>query len=328
MPRGSTVLLRSPILAIEKSSSAVYSSNRLVSLLGKIMISAREHPKKTIDVKGKTLSFVEMGEGDPIIFQHGNPTSSYLWRNIMPHLQDQGRCIAIDLIGMGDSDKLEDSGPDRYTLLEHRDYFDGALEALGVTDNVTFVIHDWGSALGFDWANRHRESVMGIVYMEAIVRPVSWDDWPEAARGIFQGFRSPAGEEMILEKNIFVERVLPGSVLRDLTDEEMEVYRRPFQNPGEDRRPTLTWPRQIPIEGKPAEVVALVQAYADWLSESDVPKLFINAEPGAILIGPQREFCRAWPNQQEVTVAGNHFLQEDSPDEIGQAITAWRKGIA
>lgn len=274
------------------------------------------------------MSYVEMGEGDPIIFQHGNPTSSYLWRNIMPHLQDQGRCIAIDLIGMGDSDKLEDSGPDRYTLLEHRDYFDGALEALGVTDKVTFVIHDWGSALGFDWANRHRESVMGIAYMEAIVRPVSWDDWPEAARGIFQGFRSEAGEEMILEKNIFVERVLPGSVIRDLTDEEMEVYRRPFQNPGEDRRPTLTWPRQIPIEGEPAEVVELVQAYADWLSESDVAKLFINAEPGAILIGPQREFCRAWPNQQEVTVAGNHFLQEDSPDEIGQAVAEWRKGIA
>jgi|TARA_B100001964_G_scaffold116614_3_gene129958 haloalkane dehalogenase len=297
-------------------------------LLGNSMLSAREHPKKSVAVKGKNMSYVEMGEGDPFVFQHGNPTSSYLWRNIMPQLADQGRCIALDLIGMGDSEKLEDSGPDRYTLLEHRDYFDAALEALGVDQNVTFVIHDWGSALGFDWANRHRESVMGIAYMEGIVRPVSWDDWPEAARGVFQGFRSPAGEEMVLQENIFVERVLPGSILRDLSDEEMEVYRRPFQNAGEDRRPTLTWPRQIPIEGEPAEVVELVQGYADWLSQSDVPKLFINAEPGAILIGPQREFCRSWPNQQEVTVAGNHFLQEDSPDEIAKAIAEWRQSIA
>ncbi|MDP6415138.1 MAG: haloalkane dehalogenase [Gammaproteobacteria bacterium] len=292
------------------------------------MLSAREHPKKSVAVNGKNMSYAEMGEGDPIVFQHGNPTSSYLWRNIMPQLADQGRCIALDLIGMGDSDKLEESGPDRYTLLEHRNYFDAALEALGVEQNVTFVIHDWGSALGFDWANRHRESVMGIAYMEGIVRPVSWNDWPEAARGIFQGFRSPAGEEMVLQKNTFVERVLPGSILRDLSDEEMEVYRRPFQNAGEDRRPTLTWPRQIPIEGEPAEVVELVQGYADWLSQSDVPKLFINAEPGAILIGPQREFCRSWPNQQEVTVAGNHFLQEDSPEEIGKAIAEWRQSIA
>ncbi|MCH7816490.1 MAG: haloalkane dehalogenase, partial [Proteobacteria bacterium] len=239
----------------------------------------------------------------------------------------QGRCIAIDLIGMGDSDKLEDSGPDRYTLLEHREYFDGALAALGVTNRVTLVIHDWGSALGFDWANRHRDSVLGIAYMEGIVKPVSWDDWPEAARGVFQGFRSSAGEEMILEKNIFIERVLTGSVIRDLTDEEMEVYRRPFKNAGEDRRPTLTWPRQIPIDGSPAEVVALVQDYADWLAKSNIPKLFINADPGAILIGAQREFCRSWPNQQEVTVKGNHFLQEDSPDEIGQALALWRQGI-
>lgn len=291
------------------------------------MISAKEHPKKTLTVNGKIVSYVEMGEGDPIVFQHGNPTSSYLWRNIMPHLSNQGRCIAIDLIGMGDSDKLENSGPDRYTLLEHRNYWDAALDLLGVKDNVTFVIHDWGSALGFDWANRHRGSVLGIAYMEAIVRPVTWDEWPDAARGVFQGFRSPAGEDMVLEKNIFVEKVLPGSILRNLREEEMEVYRKPFNNPGEDRRPTLTWPRQIPIDGEPEEVVELVQSYAEWLLKSDVPKLFINAEPGAILIGPQRDFCRSWPNQKEVTVAGNHFLQEDSPDEIGQAIAQWRKGI-
>lgn len=291
------------------------------------MISSKELPKKSITVKGKSMSYVEMGEGDPIIFQHGNPTSSYLWRNIMPHLAAQGRCIAIDLIGMGDSDKLDDVDSDSYTFVQHREYLDEALNALGVKDNVTWVIHDWGSALGFDWANRHRESVLGIAYMEGIVRPVSWDDWPEAARGVFQGFRSPAGEEMVLEKNTFVERVLPGSILRDLTDEEMDVYRRPFIEAGEDRRPTLTWPRQIPIDGEPAEVVEIVQSYADWLSGSDIPKLFINADPGAILIGSQREFCRSWPNQTEITVAGNHFLQEDSPDEIGEAIAAWRSTL-
>ena len=293
------------------------------------MISAEEHPKKKITVLGKTMAYVEMGEGDPIVFQHGNPTSSYLWRNIMPHLAGQGRCIALDLIGMGDSDKLDDSGPDRYTLLEHREYFDAALEQLGVGNNVTFVIHDWGSALGFDWARRHPGSVKGIAYMEAIVQPVAtWDNWPEAARRVFQGFRSPAGEDMVLDKNVFVERVLPGSILRKLSEEEMEIYRRPFLQAGEDRRPTLTWPRQIPIAGEPAEVVQLVQDYADWLSESDVPKLFINAEPGAILIGVQREFCRSWPAQQEVTVRGNHFLQEDSPDEIGQAISGWLRQIS
>ena len=291
------------------------------------MLSAKEHAKKEIIVKGKTMSYVEMGEGDPIIFQHGNPTSSYLWRNVMPHLQDQGRCIAIDLIGMGDSDKLDNPDASSYTFVQHRDYLDGALEALGVECDVTLVIHDWGSALGFDWANRHRDAVKGIAYMEGIVRPVSWQEWPEAARGVFQGFRSSAGEEMVLDKNTFVERVLPGSILRDLTEEEMAVYRRPFQNNGEDRRPTLTWPRQIPIDGTPLDVVEIVQAYADWLTEADLPKLFINAEPGAILIGAQREFCRSWPNQTEVTVSGNHFLQEDSPHEIGQAIAEWQKTI-
>lgn len=293
------------------------------------MISAREHPQKKLEVNGRTMSYVEMGSGDPIVFQHGNPTSSYLWRNVMPHLQGQGRCIALDLIGMGNSDKLPDSGPQRYTLAEHIEYFDAAMEQLGVKSNVTLVIHDWGSALGFDWANRHRTAVKGIAYMEGIVCPVpSWDAWPEAARGIFQGLRSAAGEAMILEKNVFIERILPGSVLRKLTQEEMDVYRRPFLRPGEDRRPTLTWPRQIPIAGEPASVVRLVQGYADWLSTSDLPKLFINADPGAILVGAQREFCRRWPNQQEITVKGNHFLQEDSPDDIGQAISSWLRNIS
>lgn len=290
-------------------------------------MSTAEPEKKTLSVNGRTMAYVEMGEGDPIVFQHGNPTSSYLWRNVMPHLADQGRCIAVDLIGMGDSDKLDDSGPGRYRYVEHRDYLFAAWDALGIADRVTLVIHDWGSALGFDWANQHQDSVMGIAYMEALVRPVTWEEWPEAARGVFQGFRSEAGEAMVLDRNIFIEKVLPGSVLRGLSDEEMAVYRRPFATPGEDRRPTLSWPRQIPIDGEPQEVHEIIADYAAWLSVSDVPKLFVNAEPGAILTGPQREFCRSWPNQQEVTVAGSHFIQEDSPNEIGEAIALWRQAL-
>ncbi len=294
------------------------------------MISSEErYAKKHIEVLGSKLAYVEVGSGDPIVFLHGNPTSSYLWRNIIPHLEAAGRCIAPDLIGQGDSDKLEDSGPDRYRFVEHRRYLDALLEALGVERNVTFVIHDWGSGLGFDWANRHRDAVKGIAYMEAIVRPIaSWDEWPEAARKLFQALRSPAGEQMILEKNVFVENILPGSVLRKLTDAEMAVYRRPFDEPGEGRRPTLTWPRQIPIAGEPEDVTAIARDYSAWLAESDVPKLFVNAEPGAILTGATREFCRSWPNQTEVTVAGNHFVQEDSPDEIGRAIADWLADIA
>ncbi len=257
------------------------------------------------------------------MFLHGNPTSSYLWRNVVPHVASLGRCILPDLVGMGDSGRLLDPGPESYTFVEHRRYLDGLLEALGVDGDVTLVVHDWGSALGFDWANRHREAVAGIAYMEAIVRPLRWDEWPPAARKIFEGFRSPAGEAMVLEKNLFVEAVLPGSVIRTLTDAEMDEYRRPYRQPGESRRPTLTWPRQIPIDGEPAEVVEIVAAYADWLASSDVRKLLVVAEPGAILNGAPLEFCRAWPNQTEVTVAGNHFLQEDSPDAIGAAIAGW-----
>ena len=283
-----------------------------------------KYTKKTAEVLGSTMAYVEHGEGDPILFLHGNPTSSFLWRNVMPHLEGRGRLIAPDLIGMGDSDKLETSGPDSYRFVEHRRYLDALLDHLGVSENVTLVIHDWGSGLGFDWANRHRDAVKGIAYMEAIVAPIeSWDSWPEAARGVFQGFRSPAGEGMVLEKNIFVERVLPGSVLRGLTEEEMAEYRRPFAEAGESRRPTLTWPRQIPIAGEPADVTEISRDYSAWLDESEVPKLFVNAEPGAILIGPQRERCRRWPNQTEVTVKGSHFIQEDSPDEIGQAVASW-----
>ena len=246
-------------------------------------ISPDELPKKSATISGRTMTYSEMGTGDPIIFLHGNPTSSYLWRNVMPHLKDQGRCIAPDLIGMGDSDKLEPSGPERYTFREHRRFLDSFLETMGVEKNVTLVIHDWGSALGFDWANRNRTKVKGIAYMEGIVRPMTWNEWSPAARRIFEGFRSDEGEAMILEKNLFIEAVLPGSILRKLSDAEMNVYRRPFKEAG---------------------------------------------DPGAILVGAQREFCRSWKNQTELTVRGNHFLQEDSPHEIGEAVATWRKAWA
>ena len=283
--------------------------------------------KKRAQVLDHNMAYVEAGEGDPIVLLHGNPTSSYLWRGIIPHLTGLGRCIAPDLIGMGDSDKLEASGPDRYRFVEHRRYLDAFLEQVGVNDKVTFVMHDWGSALGFDWANRNRHAVKGLAYMEAIVQPLTWTQWPEAALRVFQGFRSTNGESMILTSNLFVERVLPGSIMRELTDEEMAEYRRPFLEPGESRRPTLTWPREIPIEGEPEDVTEIVGNYAVWLRQSPIPKLLINAEPGAILVGEQREFCRTWPNQTEVTVPGIHFIQEDAPDEIGQAIADWLRAL-
>ncbi len=276
--------------------------------------------KHRIEVLGSEMAYVDVGEGDPIVFLHGNPTSSYLWRNVIPLVAGLGRCIAPDLIGMGDSDKVP--GLD-YRFVDHRRYLDAFFDAVGVESEVTLVVHDWGSALGFDWANRHRDRVAGIAYMEAIVRPVTWDDWPEASRPIFEAMRSRAGEGIVLEKNVFVERILPASIIRRLSDDEMNEYRRPFQNSGEDRRPTLTWPREIPIDGSPEDVTAIVDDYGRWLSTSDVPKLFIDADPGAILVGPQREFCRQWPNQTEVKVAGTHFIQEDSPDEIGTALAQW-----
>lgn len=289
-------------------------------------ISSNPLEKKMVEVNGKQMAVYDSGSGQSVVFLHGNPTSSYLWRNIIPHVATTARCIAPDLIGHGDSDKLDDTSPGQYTFVQHREYLDGVLDALDLGDDIILVIHDWGSALGFDWANRHRDRVAGIVFMEAIVRPVTWDEWPELARPIFQAFRSDAGEEMVIEKNLFVEAVLPGSIIRDLESAEMDEYRKPFTEP-QHRRPTLTWPRQIPINGEPAEVVEIVQSYADWLSGASLPKLFVNADPGAILTGAQRDFVRSWPNLSEVTVHGNHFLQEDSPDEIGQAINDWMNGL-
>lgn len=278
-------------------------------------------------VKGRRMAFIDEGVGDAIVFQHGNPTSSYLWRNILPHCEGLGRLIACDLIGMGRSDKLPDSGPARYTYHEQRDYLFALWGQLNLGDKVIMVLHDWGSLLGFDWARQHAERVQGIAYMEAIVQPIAWTDWPEYVRPIFQGFRSKDGEKMVLEKNIFVENVLPGAILRKLSDDEMAAYRAPFANAGEDRRPTLTWPRQIPIDGEPPEVVRVASDCGRWLAKSPIPKLFISAEPGAILTGRQREFCRTWPNQTEVTVEGIHYIQEDSPGKIGEALAAFVRSL-
>jgi len=292
------------------------------------MTTSFRDKKKFATVHGKQMAYIEEGTGDPIVFLHGNPMSSYLWRNVMPHLAGKGRLIAPDLIGMGDSDKLDNSGPDSYTFVEHRKYLFALLEQLGVTDNVTLVIHDWGSGLGFHWAHTHPEAVKGIAFMEAIVETRDrWDQFPDRALEMFQALRSPAGEEMVLEKNLFVEALVPGSILRDLTEEEMNEYRRPFANAGEDRRPTLTWPRQIPIEGQPADVTEIVDAYVDWLGKTSIPKLFVNADPGVLITGAVRDRVRSWPNITEVTVPGLHFIQEDSPDEIGAAVRDWHASL-
>jgi haloalkane dehalogenase len=287
--------------------------------------AAFQYAKRRHVVFGSGMAYVEVGDGDPIVLLHGNPTSSYLWRNILPYLQPLGRCIVPDLIGMGDSDKLPDSGPESYRFVEHRRYLDALLEALDVRERVVLVVHDWGSALGFDWANRHREAMKGIAFMEAIVAPQGWDHWDKMGkREALEALRSEAGEKMILQDNYFIEEILPNAILRTLSDEEMAEYRRPFAEPGEGRRPTLTWPRQIPIEGEPADVSAIAADYADWLGASDVPKLFLKAEPGAILANDALvNLVRGWPALTEVTVRGIHFVQEDSPDEIGRAIVGW-----
>jgi haloalkane dehalogenase len=282
--------------------------------------------KKTVDVLGSQMAYHERGEGAPVLLLHGNPTSSYLWRDVIPELEGRGRLIAPDLIGMGDSAKLPNPGPNTYRFVTHRKYLWAFIDAvIGRTESIMLVVHDWGSALGFHWANQHRDRVRGIAYMEGIPRPVAgWEEWSKAATPIFQGFRSEKGEEMILDRNMFVERVLPGSVLRKLTEAEMAEYRKPFLK-REDRWPTLTWPRQIPIAGEPDDVVQIADDYSKWMAENDLPKLFVNAEPGAILIGTVRDFCRTWKNQTEVTVPGSHFIQEDSGPAIGRAVAEWMK---
>jgi haloalkane dehalogenase len=270
--------------------------------------------RKYLSVLGVDIAYVDVGVGDPIVFLHGNPTPSYLWRNIIPHALPFGRCLAPDYVGMGNSGAAPDGG---YRFVDHQRYIDAWFDALQINRNVILVLHDWGSALGFSWAQRHPDRVKAIVYMESIVRPFhSWDEWPAATRAFFQAQRTPTGEDLILRQNLFIEYLLP---LRDISHEAMEVYRRHYRTPGPSRLPMLAWTRDLPIAGEPADVVRIVDGYARWLSSSRVPKLFIDAEPAGFLIGAQREFCRSWPNQQTVTVPGSHFLPEDAPDQVGEA---------
>jgi haloalkane dehalogenase len=285
--------------------------------------------KKRQEVLGTEMAYVEVGAGDPIVFLHGNPASSYTWRNVLPHLQGWGRCIAPDLIGMGNSAKLPNSGPGSYTFVEHRRYLDALLDALQVRERVTFVMHDWGASFGFDWARRHPDAVKGLAYIEANVRPFTWDDFPEMVQQGVRGLRGDAGEELVLEQNVFIERFLANSILRGLTSEELAEYRRPFLEPGEGRRPMLAFARQIPINGEPTEVAALFEAYDRWLEQSPVPKLFINCDhPSAILTGALRDYCRTWPAQTEVTLQTSRWPQEDRPDDVGQAVVTWLQALA
>ncbi len=279
--------------------------------------------KKFITLAGVKLAYVERGVGAPLLFLHGNPTSSYLWRNIIEPLSKEYRCVAPDLVGMGDSQKLTVGGPERYSFFEQQRYLDAFIDSLELDRKVVLVVHDWGSALGFDWLRRFPDRVRGIAYMEAIVGVRAWEELPPPAREIFQALRSPAGEAMVLTNNFFVEELMPRSVLRTLSHEEREEYRRPFREPGESRRPTLSWPRQLPIGGEPREICELVERYAAFLETSPVPKLFINADPGRLLVGPARDRCRRFPNQREVTVRGLHYIQEDSPAEIAASIAEW-----
>lgn len=280
------------------------------------------HRKKTAAVLGSRMAYVEHGSGDPIVLLHGNPTSSYIWRDVIPELADLGRCIAPDLIGMGDSAQIA-AGRDAYRFSMHAEYLEALLAVLEVESDVTLVGHDWGGALLFDWGRKNPGAVKGVAFMETILTPLTWDDWPEAARGIFEGIRSDAGEEMVLTKNVFVERMLPGSVLEPISEADMAVYRRPYLEVGESRRPTLTWPREVPLDGQPPHLVSVVEANERWLSGPEVRKLFVNAEPGAIVGDRIRQLVRAWPNLTEVTVPGVHFVQEDSGPEIGRAIAHW-----
>ena len=286
-----------------------------------------KYVKKFIDVNGKQMAYVDEGSGDTVLFLHGNPTSSYLWRNIAPHVEDTNRIVIPDLIGMGDSEKLDGENNPDYKYHGQYEYLTGLMDKLDLGDSIHLVIHDWGSAMGFQFARENPNRIKSITYMEAIVMPLTWDQWPDAATKIFGLFRSEAGEELVLEKNFFVERILLGDSVSGYSDEEKEEYIRPFINSGEDRRPTLTWPRQIPLDGEPKEVVDEVAKNADFHKNSEIPKLFINADPGTILTGDQREFVRSWKNQKEITVKGNHFVQEDSADEIGSALNEFIKSL-
>ncbi len=272
--------------------------------------------KKYIDVKGKKLAYIDQGKGDAIVFIHGNPASSYLWRNIAPNFIKSYRVIVPDLIGMGDSEKLGGVDNPEYSFNGHYNFLDEFLIKLNLGEKINLVIHDWGCGLGLKFARLHPEIISSITFMEGITVPLKWEQWPEAGTKIFKLFRSEVGEELILDKNIFVERILFADPITPMSNETKEEYLRPFLNPGEDRRPTLTFPRNIPLDGEPNDTYVEINKNAEFHKNSNIPKLFINADPGFLLVGSQRDEVRNWNNLKEVTVKGNHFIQEDSPDEI------------
>ncbi|MDX2145441.1 MAG: haloalkane dehalogenase [Rhodospirillaceae bacterium] len=293
-------------------------------------VASWKEKKSFIEVSGRKMAYVEMGAGRPIVFLHGNPTSSYLWRNIMPEVMSMGRCIAPDLIGMGDSDKLPNSRAGSYSYQTHREFLFEMLEKLGLERDIILVIHDWGSALGFDFASQYPKRVSGIAYMEAILRPPQQEMRSQSAGGFFGALRSPGGEELILKQNMFVEKVLIDGLKYFLTDEDKNEYRRPFLQPGEDRRPTLDWPRELPLDGDPKSNDKILRTYSEWLmTSSGIPKLFVHAVPGAIFANKEQlEFARSFPNQREVTVFGGHFIQEVSGAAIGRAVKEWIASLA
>ncbi|HUO32202.1 MAG TPA: haloalkane dehalogenase [Bryobacteraceae bacterium] len=286
------------------------------------MITSKPYAElKRREVKGVRMAYIDEGKGNAIVFQHGQPASSYVWRNVMPHLEGMGRLVACDLVGMGESDKLDPSlGPGRYSLATHRNYLFNLWDQLDLGNRIVLVLDDWGAVMGFEWARQNSHRVRGIVHMEAIAAPLNWPDIPEYGHPLFKALRSQEGERMVLDENIFIEKILPQAVIRHLTDEELNHYRSPFRNSGEDRRAMLSWPRSLPIDGEPAEVAEVVSRNCNWLAKSDVHKLFINGDPGTLARGRLREIIRRWPNQTEVTVKGRKLLQEDSPEEIGAAM--------
>lgn len=295
---------------------------------GRTIPSEMKYIKSTTEVLGKKMAYVDTGgSDDPIIFLHGNITSSYMWRNIIPYVENKARCIAIDNIGQGDSDKLDNSGPASYRLREHQTYIDALIDKLQLGDRVTLMMHDWGGALGFTWAYNNKNRIKGLAYTQTLMGDLHWDYWPPHVSDLMRRFKSDEGEELVLGQNYFVEKILPAMVIRDLPEEVKEEYRRPYRNPGEDRRPTLTWPREIPVEGHPEDVLNTINTYTEWLKTSELPKLFIHCEPETVLKGHILRTVRTFPNQTELTVSGLHYVHEDSPHQIGKALVAWYEGI-
>jgi len=275
---------------------------------------------KFLEVLDSKIHYLDQGEGTPFLFLHGNPTSNYLWRNIIPHVVPLGRIVAPDLIGMGKSGK-----PDiDYTFADHYRYMDAFIKELEL-QNVILVIHDWGSALGFNYAMQNPDNVKGIVFMEALYQPSSWKNFPSSAYLIFKLFRNPImGKLMIMNRNFFVEKVLPKFTVRQLTKEEMDHYRQPYPDK-KSRKPLYVWPNQIPIDGKPRETYDVVTQYNKFLQESEIPKLLLWAKPGAIITEQAVEWIKSHFKNLEDNYIGKslHYVQEDQPDAIGKAIKSW-----